>query len=55
MKAKDLFRIESEKSKLMLIIGHRGCSYDSGENIGGIISAIRAGVDGIEIDIHDQR
>ena len=36
----------------MLIIGHRGCSYDSGENTaGGIISAIRAGVDGIEIDI----
>ena len=36
----------------MLIIGHRGCSYDSGENTaGGIVSAIRAGVDGIEIDI----
>ncbi|MEC8562253.1 MAG: glycerophosphodiester phosphodiesterase family protein [Pseudomonadota bacterium] len=36
----------------MLIIGHRGSSYDSGENTaGGIVSAIRAGVDGIEIDI----
>ena len=36
----------------MLIIGHRGCSYDSGENTaGGIVSAIKAGVDGIEIDI----
>ena len=36
----------------MLIIGHRGASYDMGENtVGGITTAIRAGVDGIEIDI----
>ena len=36
----------------MLIIGHRGSSYDNGENTaGGIVSAIKAGVDGIEIDI----
>ncbi|OUU75701.1 MAG: hypothetical protein CBC29_01900 [Methylococcaceae bacterium TMED69] len=36
----------------MLIIGHRGASYDMGENtVGGITTAIRAGVDGVEIDI----
>lgn len=36
----------------MLIIGHRGSSYDNGENtFGGIVSAIKAGVDGVEIDI----
>ena len=36
----------------MLIIGHRGSSYDSGENTAsGIVSAVKAGVDGIEIDI----
>ena len=36
----------------MLIIGHRGSSYNGGENtVGGIVSAIGAGVDGVEIDI----
>ena len=38
--------------KPMLIIGHRGSSYDDGENsIAGITTAVNAGVDGIEIDL----
>ena len=36
----------------MLIIGHRGCAYEKGENtIAGISAAINAGVDGIEVDL----
>lgn len=36
----------------MLIIGHRGCAYDNGENtIAGISAAINAGVEGIEVDL----